>query len=219
MARPSKGTPSKSRKRRKSKPASQQPPPGPPPTPEQSQATERKDYGPDAGSADTMGQAVQKQFYLVSAEEMRGLSMEKIQQLHMDRLRQGDPQANKAGKEDELVAALTALTARMDARLPPAQAPKPAKSKPAQRPVGRPTPKALVIAEAERRLRNTDLEILERQGRANFLKGLSDWLPKDRKMKPKTIGDRLRENEVVRGLMPKSWKRGYRPGYSEIISD
>jgi len=82
---------------------------------------------------------------------------------------------------------------------------------PAQRHIGRPSSAALVVEEAARRLRSTNSAALLRQGRDRFLGGLSEWLGKAHPEKPqmaaKTIGVRLRENEVVRGLMPKSWLR------------
>ena len=76
---------------------------------------------------------------------------------------------------------------------------------------GRPSSAPLVLAEAERRLGGTDRATYIRQGRENFLAGLSDWLRnthrKVRQMKAKTIGDRARDNAKVRALLPEAWLR------------
>jgi hypothetical protein len=76
---------------------------------------------------------------------------------------------------------------------------------------GRPSSASLVLEEAERRLRSSDKALLIRQGRGNFLVGLSDWHrdnhPEARPMAAKTIGDHLRENANVRALLPESWLR------------
>ena len=76
---------------------------------------------------------------------------------------------------------------------------------------GRPSSAPLVLEEAKLRLRGSDRATYIRQGRENFLAGLSNWLrdthPEDRPMAPKTIGDHLRANADVRALLPESWFR------------
>jgi hypothetical protein len=56
----------------------------------------RKDHGPDAGMADIMRQATERQFHLVTREEMLGLTVGEIRQLHMARLRR-PPAGKKTG--------------------------------------------------------------------------------------------------------------------------
>jgi hypothetical protein len=77
--------------------------------------------------------------------------------------------------------------------------------------LGRPSSAPLVLEEAKRRLRGPDRATYIRQGRANFLAGLSNWLrdthPEARPMVAKTIGDHLRDNANVRALLPEPWLR------------
>jgi hypothetical protein len=76
---------------------------------------------------------------------------------------------------------------------------------------GRPSSAPLVLEEAERRLRGSDRATYIRQGRGNFLAGLSNWLRDTHSEAPpmaaKTIGDHLRDNANVRALLPESWLR------------
>jgi hypothetical protein len=120
------------------------------------------------------------------------------------------PDSNQPGTAVVLDGGKTTIALRVAEPAPAVDAPAVAK-RPAKRPRGRPTSKALVIEEVERRLRETDSATLRRHGRETFLDGISKWLrethPKERQMAGSTIGNHLRENEVLLGLMPKGWLR------------
>jgi hypothetical protein len=69
----------------------------------------------------------------------------------------------------------------------------------------------LVVAEAIARLQGNDRAGIELRGRENFLEDLRIWLgeqhPEARSMAPKTVGDRLRDDEKVQAVWPKTWRR------------